>query len=161
MLPLRALLSFAFLFVTLMASFSAVVAAPNMIVTVTRGGRIVDPTSTPPIGQDIPVTITWSLQDAAASTIWESCSIPFDAPIEVDEVTPTASFNGTSTYTFAPETRSVSIRFHGTALTTSGASYHAMQCRARLTDGTHVYKNVAFRIGQAPSVFIYIPHINR
>ncbi len=161
MLALRALLSFAFLFGAFLAGLSDVIAAPSMTVAITRDGRPVDPTSTPPIGQDIPVTITWSLQDADASTIWESCSIPFDAPIMVDEVTPAASFNGTSTYTFAPETRSVSIRFHGTALTTSGASYHAMQCRARVTNGTHVYKNVAFRIGQAPSVFIYIPQIQR
>jgi hypothetical protein len=142
-------------------SYSGATAAPSMIVTVNRDGRLLDPTSTPPIGQDMPITITWALQEADAGTVWESCSIPFDAPIKVDEVTPSATFNGTSTYTFAPETRSVSIRFHGTALTSSGAEYQVMQCRAVLSDRTHVYKNVVFRIGQAPSIFMYLPQIER
>lgn len=157
----RLLMYLAFLFAALFGNFSSAVAAPSMIVTVNRDGRYIDPTSTPPIGQDVPVTITWTLQEADAGTTWESCSIPVDAPIKVDEVTPAATFNGSSTYTFAPETRSVSIRFHGTALTTSGASELVMQCRALLSNRTHVYKNVAFRIGQVPSIFIYLPQIER
>jgi hypothetical protein len=157
----RLLFRLALLLMALVGSISRVVAAPSMTVTINRDGKLIDATSTLPIGQDVPVTVTWTLQEAGAGAAWESCTIPFEAPIEIDEITPSATFNGTSTYTFMPETRSVTIRFHGTALTSAGASLLVMQCRALLTDRTHVYKNVTFSIGQVPSVFIYIPQIER
>lgn len=136
-------------------------AAPTMVVSMTRDGNPVNPSVEPAIGADVPITMTWTLEDAPVDAEWQGCSIPLDAPISIDEVTPSATSTGSSSYTFAPETRTVTIGFHGTSLTASNARYQVMQCRATLANGTDVYENAVFQIGPIPTSFVHLPLILR
>ncbi len=134
---------------------------PTMVVSMTRDGNTVNPAVEPAIGTNVPITMTWTLQDAPPDAKWDMCSTPLDAPITIDEVTPGATSTGWSSYAFAPDTRSVTIRFHGTSLTATNARYQVMQCRATLANGTDVYENAVFQIGPIPTSFVHLPLILR
>lgn len=108
--------------------------APVMTVSMTVAGQLRDPQLAPRIGVDVPVVLTWTLQDAPADAAWYFCAFPRSSGIMIDRIFP-EPLGDPRLGRFPPETRQVTLELHGTGTVADYVQVEVASCAARLANG--------------------------